>query len=133
MAKGTVPILLELGFVLLLGNALWAEDASQVVFVFVSVDGARDTPEMLASYLGLFDPAFVGLTGDEATLHTITKQYGATFSYDKQDPNQTDYSVTHTAAWFLVNRDGNLRRVYSYDTKPEIAAADIKQVLREKS
>jgi protein SCO1/2 len=108
------------------------DSAGQVAFVFVSVDGARDTPAVLANYLGLFDKEFIGLTGDEPTLRTITKEYGATFSIEKKDPNQTDYTVAHTASWFLIDPKGNLSRVYAYDTQPEIAAADIKQVLSAK-
>ncbi len=38
-------------------------NAQQVAFVFVSVDGKRDTPPVLANYMNLFDPSFIGLHG----------------------------------------------------------------------
>ncbi|MEM7025419.1 MAG: SCO family protein, partial [Pseudomonadota bacterium] len=41
------------------------DDAEDVAFVFVSVDPARDTVEQLASYVELFHPKLVGLTGSE--------------------------------------------------------------------
>jgi len=107
-------------------------EAQQVGFVWISVDGGRDKPEVLANYLSMFDPTFVGMTGDEPTLRKIAQDFGVTFSLDKTDPNQTDYTVTHTASWFLVGRDGKLRRVYSYGTNHEIIAADMKQILSEK-
>jgi protein SCO1 len=31
--------------------------------VFITVDPARDTPEILKSYLSSFDPRIIGLTG----------------------------------------------------------------------
>ncbi len=112
---------------------LLANNAEQVKFVFISVDGVRDTPEILGSYLSNFDPKFIGLTGDEPTLRKIAKDYGVSFYTDKKDPNQTDYTVTHTASWFLVGKDGKLWRVYSYGTNQDTIAADVKQVLNEKA
>ena len=39
--------------------------------VFVSIDPQRDTPALLGSYVHAFDPQFVGLTGDPATIATL--------------------------------------------------------------
>src|SRR5262245_40036804 len=52
-----------------------AADASRVNFVFISVDGVRDTPDVLTTYLKQFDPSFVGLTGDEPTMRAVGKDY----------------------------------------------------------
>ncbi len=41
-------------------------DADKLNFVFISVDGERDTPEVMQRYLSRFDDSFIGLTGDEA-------------------------------------------------------------------
>ncbi|MCG8350106.1 MAG: SCO family protein, partial [Chloroflexales bacterium] len=38
--------------------------ADQVVFMMISVDAERDTPEVLARYMSAFDEDFIGLTGD---------------------------------------------------------------------
>lgn len=105
------------------------ETAGQVNFVFVSVDGARDTPEVLGKYLALFDPTFIGLTGDEATLQKIVKDYGAVFYKDEKNTSSPNYTVTHTSSSFLVDRAGKLRRKYAYGIKPEIVAADIRTLL----
>ena len=37
----------------------------KVVPVFITVDPARDTPEVLKDYLAAFGPEFVGLTGTD--------------------------------------------------------------------
>jgi protein SCO1/2 len=107
-----------------------ADEAGQVNFVFVSVDGARDTPEVMNKYLALFDPAFIGLTGDEATLQKIVKDYGAVFYKDEKTANAANYTVTHTSSSFLVDRSGQLRRKYAYGIKPETVAADIRTLIK---
>ncbi|WP_163571459.1 SCO family protein, partial [Klebsiella pneumoniae] len=40
-------------------------DAQRVNVAFVTVDPARDTKELLATYLGSFHPRILGLTGTE--------------------------------------------------------------------
>ncbi len=104
-------------------------DADQVVFMFISVDGTRDTPDVLAKYIASFDPAFVGLTGDETSIQSVAKIYGGELMKD-QGTDAVNYTVTHTASWFLVDRQGRWRRVYSYQTDPKIVAADIRQALK---
>ncbi|PJF46605.1 MAG: hypothetical protein CUN48_12970, partial [Candidatus Thermofonsia Clade 3 bacterium] len=43
-------------------KAALGKDAERIAFVFVSVDGTRDTPEVLRRYVRIFDPDFIGLT-----------------------------------------------------------------------
>jgi protein SCO1/2 len=107
------------------------EDAANVAFVFISVDGERDTPERLAMYVGAFDPDFIGLTGDEPTLRTIARDYGVFFQREVYENTEADYLVSHTASSFVVDPDGRLRIVYPYDTDPVIIAQGIQNMLRE--
>lgn len=107
------------------------EDAAKVTFVFVSVDGERDTPERLALYVGAFDPDFIGLTGDEPTMRTVVKDYGVFFQRATFENTEADYLVDHTASSFVVDPDGRLRIVYPYDTDPVIIAQGIQKLLRE--
>jgi protein SCO1/2 len=112
-------------------KAALARDADQIVFVFITIDNQRDTPEVLAKYISAFDPAFFGLTGDDQAIQKVTKDYSVLYKKDQAshmgDP--ADYMMTHTASWFLVDRQGRWRRVYSYGTDPEVVAADLRQML----
>ena len=105
------------------------DDAAQVEFVFISVDGERDTPERLAAYVGAFDPAFIGLTGDEAYLRTIGRDYGLFFQKVYLDNTQDEYLVDHTASSFVVGPEGRLRITYPYGTEPEIIAQGVRRLL----
>lgn len=106
------------------------EDAAGVNFVFVSVDGARDTPERLTEYLKLFDPTFIGLTGEEATVREVITRYGGRFILNNAGGLRKDYTVEHSAGSYLLDQQSQWRRRYAYATAPEIIAADIRQVLK---
>jgi protein SCO1/2 len=107
-----------------------AEQSQQMEFVFISVDGARDTPARLSEYLRLFDPAFIGMTGDEANVRSIIKQYNGDFRLNNEGGRKQNYDVEHTAYSFLMDAGGQWRSTYAYNTPPEIIVADIQRVLK---
>lgn len=104
--------------------------ANDVEFVFVSVDGARDTPDVLARFVGAYDPAFTGLTGDKATVQTIAKDFGVYFN-DHNNEVGAKGMVEHSPSSFLINQEGQLRVVYSYGVPSEVISADLRHVLTE--
>lgn len=98
-------------------KALLGEDVERVAFVFVSVDGARDTPERLAAYVRAFDPQFIGLTGDDAALRPIARDFGVFYQRVNYE-SDINYLVDHTASTFVVDQQGRLRLVFPYSTDP---------------
>jgi protein SCO1 len=107
-------------------KALLGDDAARVAFVFVSVDGERDTPEQLAAYMRAFDPEFIGLMGDDATIRTIARDYGVFFQRVSYEESAASYLVDHTASTFGVDQEGRLRLVFSYGTDPAAIAARVR-------
>lgn len=108
------------------------EDAEQVAFVFVSVDGGRDTPERMATYLSAFSPDFIGLTTeDETALQEATDAFGVYYELEEVAETQVDYLVAHTTSVFLVNQQGQLTTVYAYRTPPEVIVEDIQRMLEQ--
>lgn len=103
------------------------EDAERVVFGFVSVDPARDTPEVLESFLKRHSANFYGLWGDSEQLEDIKAAYGVYAEKDSDDPN--NYLITHTARVFFVDTEGILRTNYSFGTAPEEILVDIQHSL----
>ena len=106
-------------------KALLGDDAERVVFVFVSVDGARDTPERLAAYVRAFDPQFIGLTGDDAALRPIARDFGVFYQRVNYE-SDTNYLVDHTASTFVVDQQGRLRLVFPYGTDPAAIVARLR-------
>ena len=79
-------------------------DAERINFLFISVDGARDTPEVLSRYLSRFDPVFLGMSGDDVTLTQIGTEYG--LYYQLNTDEGADYSVDHSTAEYLIDPAG---------------------------
>ena len=108
-------------------------DADKVQFAFISVDGERDTPEVLKEYLQVrgVDDFVTGLTANEATMDPILKEFGIQFN---KIPSGNSYIVEHTTTSFLLNPQGQLRVLFSFDDlaftlNPDMIAGRIKELL----
>ncbi|PWT90586.1 MAG: SCO family protein [Proteobacteria bacterium] len=82
--------------------------AEKLSVVFVSVDPERDTPERLKEYMGSFDPRIVALSGPADAIAALARAFGAKY---RKVPTQSGYTIDHTAAVFLVDRDGETAAV----------------------
>ena len=73
----------------------------------VSVDPKRDALPNLSEYITSFNPEFIALRAEEASLRPFARSMGA--AYMRSEPNeQGNYEVQHTAAVFVVNPNGKL-------------------------
>lgn len=79
----------------------------QLQLVLITADPARDTPEVLRTYLGYYRAGFQGLTGDLAQLQKLSKALGLPFVPAQQ--TEGDYSVSHSGNLAIVGPDGSLR------------------------
>ncbi|MDX1431459.1 MAG: SCO family protein [Gammaproteobacteria bacterium] len=91
--------------------------------VMVSVDGARDTPEVLARYLDRFDSRIVGLTGDAAQVDRLARSVAVRYAAGRSDPPGRAL-IDHTALIALIDPQARLTAGFGlpYDAR-EIAAA----------
>lgn len=103
-------------------------DAERVHFLFISVDGERDTPERLARYVQAFEADMIGLTGAEGEIRRIGTDYGIYFARNKPEPGKA-YLVDHTASAYLLNERGELAIVYPFETPPEVITDDLRDML----
>lgn len=85
-------------------EALPEDLAERTQVVLVSVDPARDTPEVLEGYVSYFHPDFVGVTGDFLTLRRFANQVNVAFSKVTQGD---DYTVDHSGNIVLINPMGD--------------------------
>jgi protein SCO1/2 len=82
--------------------------AARVQVLFVTLDPARDTREVLKGYVTAFDPRFVGLTGSTAQ---IERAAGSFFVEYARVPAGADYTIDHSTSTFIVDGAGRLRLV----------------------
>jgi len=81
----------------------WAGARAETFKVlFVSVDGERDTPEVLKAYLSAFDPRIVGLTGPASAVAAVAAQFGAPIA--RVPSRDGGYSMDHSIKSYLVDQ-----------------------------
>ena len=105
------------------------EAAGKINFVFISVDGERDTPEVMKAYVDSFDSTFMGLTERAFVVALVAAPYGARFERKITRTNQAEYVVGHTADTYLLDAEGRLLKKYAYGTEPERMAQDVMRLL----
>jgi len=79
--------------------------------VLISVDGDRDTPERLKSYLDALSPDFIGLTGDPKAISKIAARFAAVFFKEPANKDGS-YNVMHSTQVFAVDKAGRLRATF---------------------
>lgn len=96
-----------------------ADIAEQTQGVLVSLDPARDTPELLKDYVAYFDPEFVGVTGDFLQIRRFANQVNVAFTKVTQGD---DYTVDHSGNIVLINPYGDYHGFF----KPPFELAKLK-------
>ena len=100
------------------------DDAFSIVFI--SVDPERDTPAEVANYMQLFDTPVVGLTGTPAQVEQVKKQFGI-YSRKVEQPGG-GYSVDHTAAVILTDRNGQFVATLSPEEGDAVALDKLERI-----
>lgn len=102
--------------------------ADQVQVIMISVDPARDTPEILADYVSHFDPTFVGITGTKEEIDAVGVPYGLYYEAH-EGTAASGYLVDHTARTFLIDKAGVARVAYPFDATTDALLADMEWLL----
>jgi protein SCO1/2 len=90
--------------------------------LFVTIDPERDTREVLADYISNFDKRIVALTGTREQIDAMARQYRA---YHRKVPlKDNDYTMDHTAAVYLMDRNGRFVKTLDLKRPPEVVARE---------
>lgn len=106
------------------------DQAEDVTVVFVTVDPERDDPARVQEYVNHFNTGFIGLSGTEPELAEVWNRYGI-FREIVDGTSAAGYLVNHTARVTLIDRQGNLRVSFGFETPVEDIVHDLKLVLKE--
>lgn len=106
-----------------------AGDAVQPLFV--TLDPARDTREVLRGYAEAFHPRLMALTGTEEEIRRVADSWKV--FYEKVTPEKSaTYLINHAAFTFLVGRDGKYVLFFPPGTPPERMSEMVKEQLAKK-
>jgi len=104
-----------------------AANDQAVHIVFITIDPKNDGPKEVGQYASLFNAPIIGLTGSQAQIDRVKKQYGI-FAQPMQHA-QHGQEMEHTAMVLLFERNGQLAGTISADEPDEVALAKIKKLI----
>lgn len=106
-------------------------DGERLKVAVISVDPERDTPERMARYVTSFDPSFTGLRADRPQLDALMKDYGVTAILHELPGSALGYTVDHSAFLYIIDKQGNLRMLFSHGSSLDGMTSDLRYLIRE--
>lgn len=101
--------------------------AAKIQPLFISVDPERDTPAVLKEYVSLYHPRLIGLTGSQAQIDAVKKDYRI-YSAKVESENSTDYTVDHSSFIYFMGPDDTLLGIYRASDTADMITAEIKKL-----
>ena len=113
-------------------DRLDAKQSAKVTPIFITVDPARDTPDVLRAYAANFHPRLVALTGSAEAIGTVAQSYRvfyakATGANAPSDP--AAYILDHSAVVYLMGPTGEYVAHFGPGTTAEAMAEDLRDRL----
>lgn len=98
------------------------EAATELSPVFITVDPARDTPDVIAAYLSNFHPRFTGFTGSAEDIKAVQERYRV--YAERAENSGGEYLMDHSSYLYVTDRNDRLLEVISADMPvPDLATA----------
>lgn len=104
------------------------KDAERVQVLFVTLDPARDKPELLAQYVPSFNASFLGLVGSEEQTQKVAQDFKVYFR-KQETASKVGYTLDHAANTFIFDPAGRLRLLFGFGSGQEKITHDIKELL----
>ena len=97
--------------------------------VFITLDPARDTAELLNAYVTNFDSSFVALIPTPEQLVEVAKEFK--IYYKKVDgKTPTSYTMEHSAGSYIFDGQGQVRLFSRYGSGAQAIAQDVTMLLK---
>ncbi|MEN9383202.1 MAG: hypothetical protein RL323_345 [Pseudomonadota bacterium] len=109
---------------------LLGADGDKLQGLFVSVDPARDTPEVMKAYMANFDPSFLALYAKDDQLPDLAKAFKVYYK-KVEGPTPTSYTMDHSAGSYVYDAQGRVRLYHRYNSGAQVLADDLKKLLDE--
>ena len=106
------------------------DSRKKVKGIFVSLDPARDTPDLLNQYTEFFHPEFIGVTGTKRQIDLLTRQYAIGYFVNEKDENG-NYTIDHSDRFFLIDSGYKTRGIYSTNSLNAEVAKDLTKLLSQ--
>ena len=102
----------------------------KVQVLLVTIDSARDTPELLGKYVTAFNPRFLALRGTDEETARVAKEFKVIYQ-KVAGPRPENYSMDHSAGSYIFDQKGRLRLYVAYGRGADVFAHDIDMLLKQ--
>jgi protein SCO1/2 len=105
-------------------------DGQRIQALFVTIDPARDTGEVLKAYVASFGSDFVALRGSEEQLKQAAREFKVFYA---KVPGKAEgsYTMDHTAGAYLFDTQGRVRVFSRYGSGAPALTNDLKALLAQ--
>ncbi len=107
-----------------------AAAAGQLQVIYITVDPDRDDAARMRTFVGMFDPNFIGGTGTPPQLAAMRTDYGISVSEKIPVPGG-GYALNHSSFIYLIDRSGKLRALMPYGHGPDDFVHDVRLLLKQ--
>jgi protein SCO1 len=114
-----------------LGKAMRQFDAkdparsAKVQPIFITVDPARDKPPELKQFVTAFHPRLIGLTGDDAQIAAVAKEYAISYRKQPAPAGASGYLMDHPRIAILFDPDGKPIEFLPVDAGADAVVAEL--------
>jgi protein SCO1 len=113
--------------VMMQGYARFAKAAPQLALqvqpLFITIDPARDTPQIVGEFAAAFSPRLIGLTGTAAQVDAAAKAFAV--YYAKGKPTTGGYLMDHSRIAYLMGRKGEPIAMLPVDKGADAVATEL--------
>jgi protein SCO1/2 len=108
--------------------------ADKIQPVFITVDPARDTQDVVKSYVENFaprsaKPRIVGLRGTQEETAAAARAYRVYYKINGDPAANPNYLVDHSAFIYVMGPDGKFLGHFTHETSPEAVATLLRKFL----
>ncbi len=98
-------------------------EAAKVQPIFISIDPARDTPEVVGQWTAAFGPRLLGLTGTPEQVKTAADAFAGYYKKGEETPG--GYLMDHSRIAYLMDPNGKPVAMLPIDKGPQPVAAEL--------
>ncbi len=103
--------------------------AAHIQPLFITIDPARDTVDEMRQYMSYFDKRFIGLTGSETEIDTVTKTFRV-YARKIPDPEQAGaYTMDHSSFFYLMGPDGTFATHFDHQITADALAERLTDIV----
>ena len=116
-----------------LGKAMRQLDAkdparsAKIQPIFITVDPARDKPAALKQFVQAFYPRMIGLTGSDAQIAAVAKEYAVFYRKQPAPDGTSGYLMDHPRVAYLLGPDGKPIALLPVDADADAVVAELEK------